>query len=63
MNTTLYKSQVEALKEKAQNIESHMPKIEENNLTLGSKDIMVIIGIIGILIISMVGFLTWWLVT
>lgn len=60
MNTTFYKDEVEALKEMAQNIESHKPQF---NLTeTDSKALMSVFGIIGFTVIAVVALLTWWLI-
>lgn len=60
MNTTFYKNEVEALKEMAQNIESHKPQI--NGTETDTKSFLFVFGIIGVTIIAVVAFLTWWLV-
>ena len=63
MNTTFYKKEVQVLKEMAENIETHKPNIDERVSELGSKEIGIVIGLIGMTLIAMIGFLTWWLVT
>lgn len=60
MNTTFYKNEVEALKKMTQNIESHKPQI--NGTETDTKSFLFVFGIIGVTIIAVVAFLTWWLV-